>query len=917
MPAIDFKDIGDVLTFQLLKGIITAIDSATDTCTVSVGGATLSALLYYHCEPSSELRDNGAISGAAKGFSEGDEVIVLINKEKTSIKVIGHTDGIRRCEEAKIGNYYIFYQQGGLKIAQCAYEGAIEVINTKSYNEVYATNTGYPVPFQLKRFTHIVNGVAQDLYFVATSLYINPHPYSGWVNFCEANPTWPLVANHGNTKITMTPEVLADLNAVNYAVNHEHAYSGVGGEVWKILGPFESGDCVAYYEEIYTKEGIKKVGDLKVGDIVLSYDLEAKRYVYKPIIKIWEKGLLPGVRVGIKNGQSIDITHNHPMWTRTNQQGISHYEKRYFKDIDLSRWWKRRLPIAKKLPYNIKDIEWLTEDLCFVIGHYLAEGWAEGHHVCSSGYDMPEHIFPILKKHDIPYSEYKNNSGVPCIRFLKSKFKTFLERLKENSFDIHLPEEMFHLPGNKLRAILDGFWLGDGHNSNYPQKSGHTSNKQKVYSTSSKQWAEDIQRIGLQLGTSFYVWKQEHHQGLGNKPIYRISHNTNSHYYKDHGYEGLSEIGIARKNIKEIGMVKMRDFEVADTHTFIFKNGLVCHQCEDFALTKAQELLNKGYPASALHIEVGLVSPTSAHAWLVVQTTSGDYALDIIGGDSVKRNSAIRTNTGEEYYGRRRQIGENWAAISPYAWMMNFYNTEYWNYYILDPLLNILHRIPTPYYQRFPQSYTGASFNFSSDNTSIYYQYRGNSDVYLRIVTFSFDGAKVSTVSTRTDPKWNGHVDRVGEIVCGFLSSEVPNWQYIEIISKDGYYDYKPYPSPYDGFYLIEPTVTISPETPNPFYHPAGSSIFHTPFGEEISIYSMKSPQLWCHLEIDNTVYQSFLATTAAYGYLNFRPRSWYNTARMYKDGVSCLSEVCAAVGTTEANLLGLVYIPSTDRLSE
>ena len=37
---------------------------------------------------------------------------------------------------------------------------------------------------------------------------------------------------------------------------------------------------------------------------------------------------------------------------------------------------------------------------------------------------------------------------------------------------------------------------------------------------------------------------------------------------------------------------------------------------------------------------------------------------------------------------------------------------------------------------------------------------------------------------------------------------------------------------------------------------------------------------------------------------------------RMYKDGISNLSEVCAAVGTTEANLLGLVYIPSTDRLN-
>jgi len=154
----------------------------------------------------------------------------------------------------------------------------------------------------------------------------------------------------------MTPQVLADLNAVNYTVNHEHEYSGdSGGDYWEVLGPFEAGDCIANYEEIYTKEGIKKVGDLKVGDIVLSYDLETKKYVYKPIIKIWEKGLLPGVRVGLKNGQTIDITHKHPMWVRTNQgqshgrKEISRYEKRYFKDIDLTRWWKRRLPIARKL----------------------------------------------------------------------------------------------------------------------------------------------------------------------------------------------------------------------------------------------------------------------------------------------------------------------------------------------------------------------------------------------------------------------------------------------------------------------------------------------------------------------------------------------------------------------------------------
>jgi predicted transglutaminase-like cysteine proteinase len=487
---------------------------------------------------------------------------------------------------------------------------------------------------------------------------------AGWDAFAAENPEFPLVSNTSDTTIPMTDILKAALDNVQSEINDRNKYitdtKQYGKlENWAIMEEGGSGDCVANYEEIYVIEGLKKVGDLKVGDVALSYDLNEKQYVYKPITKIWEKGLLQGYSVGLKNGQHVDVSDGQPMWVRANQgfvhgkKVISKYEKRYFKDIDLSRWWKRRLPIVKKLPYQVNDIEWLTEDLCFIVGHYLAEGWKEGGHVCSSGYDITDRVLPLLNKTTIPYSEYKNNSGVPCIRFLKSDFKEFLKTLKCSSFDIHLPEELFHLSENKLRAILDGYWVGDGHNGNYPPKIGCTCNKQEVYSTSSIQWAADLQRIGLQLGESFHVWKQTNHQGVGTKPIYRITKNTNSHFYHDHGYEGLSEIGIARKHIENIGLVEMRDFEVADTHTFIFKNGLVCHQCEDFALTKAKKLLDMGYPASALHIEVGTIPGGEGHAWLVVQTDQGDYALDNI-------FKPIMKNTLLPYSGRKRQTGSNW-----------------------------------------------------------------------------------------------------------------------------------------------------------------------------------------------------------------------------------------------------------------
>ena len=335
------------------------------------------------------------------------------------------------------------------------------------------------------------------------------------------------------------------------------------------------GDCFAGYEEIYTKDGLKRIDEIKKGDVVLSYNFNKKEYVYKPVIDVWSKGKLQVNRIHFRNGQHIDVSKDHPMWVRQHQK-FSNYEKQYLSDIDLSRWWKRKIPIAKKIPYNIEDVSYLTEELCLVVGHFIAEGSIEGSHVQSSGFELIEYIIPILEKYNIPFTEFKNNSGVVCIRFLKSDFKDLLKRQMKNSFDIHLEEIFFKLPTNKLESLLHGMWLGDG--TKQPEKSG----KDWIYSTSSEQLAKDIQRIGLQIGRTFHIWKQEKHGGVGIKPIWRITYTPNSHFLKDFGYNDISEVSISY--IEKLDSVEMFDLTVKDTHTVIMKNGIITHQCEDLAI---------------------------------------------------------------------------------------------------------------------------------------------------------------------------------------------------------------------------------------------------------------------------------------------------------------------------------------------
>jgi len=181
----------------------------------------------------------------------------------------------------------------------------------------------------------------------------------------------------------------------------------IQAEVKKILGVWmiDINDCVADYEEIYTKEGVKKIKDLVEGDLVLSYDFDNGCYCHKPVTKIWNKGEQQLYRVHFRNGQHIDVTENHPLWSKNKpklKEKKAVYEKKQLSKINLEDQYERKIPSIKHLPYEVRDISWLDEDLCFLIGHFLAEGWRCSSNVATSGHDCIEEVIPRLEKHGIP-----------------------------------------------------------------------------------------------------------------------------------------------------------------------------------------------------------------------------------------------------------------------------------------------------------------------------------------------------------------------------------------------------------------------------------------------------------------------------------------------------------------------------------
>lgn len=383
---------------------------------------------------------------------------------------------------------------------------------------------------------------------------------------------------YGNKTLLEQVVRLRDLVCDRVTYHHDLNSKGLLVENWKL--PIQTfyerkGDCIAEYEEIWMSDGTtKKVKDLIIGDVILSYDFNTKKFVKKKILNVCNKDKLKINRVHFRNGNTIDVTENQPMWSRINNKGDSIYNKTLLSNINLESWYGRMVPTVRELPYEEKDIAWLNEDLCFVIGHFFSEGWVDkSGKVGTCGYDVNEYIIPILEKNNIPFTEGKNGSGVPTINFLKSDFKEYLKKLKVNSFYFTIPSELKNLPKYKLQKILDGHFLGDGHyrlGRNY---------ELKQYSTSADTLKDYLCEISLKLKKPLYSYYQINHQGAGKRPIWRLDDNPNSDFRKDKGYDNIGEVSISY--VEPLEEVQTYDFEVEDTHTFIFKNGIIGHNCED------------------------------------------------------------------------------------------------------------------------------------------------------------------------------------------------------------------------------------------------------------------------------------------------------------------------------------------------
>lgn len=303
-----------------------------------------------------------------------------------------------------------------------------------------------------------------------------------------------------------------------------HISTGVGGMVCtnddnleKIMRSLASWgrSCFTANAPIYTKEGVKKISDIVVGDEVYTHLGNYKR-VYELLNKPYTGNLCT---IRSKGKEPIVCTDDHPFYV-LRDSGYSWVEAKDLKDTD---------HLLQKRPVDLDiidslDTEYTTpsgllrlydypieDDLMRLIGYYLAEGNLVSGYTSNGkknkGYIKPRYrtdfsfsvkeieyiddVISLMRKYFNSAPSKRSKHGGMFLSFNGHKgFQFFNKYCGRKAYNIKLPWFFCHLENRYIKQLLKGYWRGDGHDSFQSYS----------FSTVSKTLAEQVRYMLSKLG---------------------------------------------------------------------------------------------------------------------------------------------------------------------------------------------------------------------------------------------------------------------------------------------------------------------------------------------------------------------------------------------------------------------------------
>ena len=369
---------------------------------------------------------------------------------------------------------------------------------------------------------------------------------------------------------------------------------------------------------VLTKDGYKEIKDVKIGDEVLGHN-----NTYNRVVNFFDNGKKEIYKLKASSFDEIKTTENHRFYVREMNKIYDKNEKKYVKTFSNPIWkecknltkndylgipvntnsvlpqWNGIERIKNNKPYVINNLNMEDENLWYLCGRYVADGWLRNRKERNNSLSTvviccgKSKIDKFLSKigNNFPYVLTEDRSTYR-LTFSNIELAHFLNQFCRGAINKKIPSFMFDMPIKYIKKFLEGYFDGDGY---------YNINKQiQCCSSISKQLIYGLARL---IEKSYHrmccVYKQIQSK---TKIIENRIVNQNDYYYlrfrlnpKNTSYFFENDyLWIPVKSVENTGKLEeVYDIEVETDHSFT-ANGVIVHNCQDFSLAGLQKGGDKG-----------------------------------------------------------------------------------------------------------------------------------------------------------------------------------------------------------------------------------------------------------------------------------------------------------------------------------
>lgn len=196
-----------------------------------------------------------------------------------------------------------------------------------------------------------------------------------------------------------------------------------------------------------------------------------------------------------------------------------------------------------------------------------------------------KYVREILNQLPFKYREYNDfNRKNECINFEihNEQLWNYLHQFGK-SMEKYIPNDIKNLDCQLLQVLLDSYFFGDGSEIKYGGR---------IYRTSSRKLAEDLQEILLKLGYLSHIIIGEYKTTSGSHKLYQINYSPNTIYSKYYFPSNKEDACICEYNDKVwcLNLEKNGCF-------LLRRNGkeFICGNCAQEFVEKALDVIQDGY----------------------------------------------------------------------------------------------------------------------------------------------------------------------------------------------------------------------------------------------------------------------------------------------------------------------------------